>query len=39
MLLFAILAIPLAAGAMSFAARNRRVMEAINLLDSPHCFC
>ena len=31
MLLFAILAIPLAAGAISFAARNRRAMEAINL--------
>src|SRR5579859_3968647 len=31
MLLFALLAIPLAAGALSFAARNRRAMEAINL--------
>ena len=29
--LFAILAIPLAAGALSFAARSRRTMEAINL--------
>src|SRR5690242_6571348 len=31
MLVFAILAIPLAAGAVSFAARSRRAMEAINL--------
>jgi len=31
MLLFVILAIPLAAGATSFAARKRRAMEAINL--------
>jgi hydrogenase-4 component F len=31
MLLFAILSIPLVAGGMSFAARKRRAMEAINL--------